>query len=481
MSSLSYMDEASNYYIHLHKRNIGTRAPGEVIDFQKQKELVANQLKSNYVSLLKDNFNSQIPEGLGEALDTKEEEFITTLNNQLKNKLQKDLATDKLYQLHNYAGDLQKAINSSFNKDKLKDFSDALDVIAKCVSLMDGGDALGAILLNAKKHSKNSKALGKALNKELKTFEVNNNLSTFSKESLISAKAQLDNLAFALNTGHFKSGGSLSADGLTTLLLNGLVSTQIAEGLGFMIANETKEVLSNAIVESVGSKAILSGDIFFNKGKKMYGKADILLKNVQMSLEGSGQEINLNLGVSSKFYKSQGFRTSKGGKVKSNKQGTFHSGSGWTLGAALHTIFSGDKERYLAYNYMVHNLYTGEMNDVIATRQLLRLFSSIGVSEDFAMFMLVNGELVSIWDMVQYAVSNSLSLSQSRAKGSDQAIVLTIPDRLKIMENTKIEEKGLSPIDSVWKRSRLKNAQINKARIYAELRADKLAMAMSKT
>ena len=481
MSSLSYMDEASNYYIHLHKRNIGTRASGGVIDFKKQKELAANQLKSNYAGLLKDNFNSKIPEGLGDALDIKEEEFITTLNNQLKNNLQKALATDKLYQLHNYAGDLQKAISSSFDGDKLKDFSDALDIIAKCVSLMDGGDALGAILLNAKKHGGNSKALGKALNRELKAFEVNNNLSTFSKESLISAKAQLDNLAFALNKGYFKSGKTLSESGLTTLLLNGLVSTQIAEGLGFMIANETRGILSNAIVESVGSKATLSGDIFFNKNKKMYGKADILLKNVQMSLEGSGQEINLNLGISSKFYKNQGFRTSKGGKVKSNKKGAFHSGSGWTLGAALHTVFSGDRERYLAYNYMVHNLHTMEMNDVIATRQLLRLFSSMGVSEDFAMFMLVNGELVSIWDMVQYAVSNSLSLSQSMAKGSDQAIVLTIPDRTKIMEKTKIKEKGLSLEELAWKRSRLKNAQINKARIYAELRIDKLAMAMSKT
>jgi hypothetical protein len=71
--------------------------------------------------------------------------------------------------------------------------------------------------------------VGKNLESELEKYKINNNYKTIKKESLDAAKQQLLNLSYALKTGQFKTtGNDITAKGLSTLLLNGLISTQIA-------------------------------------------------------------------------------------------------------------------------------------------------------------------------------------------------------------------------------------------------------------
>ena len=72
------------------------------------------------------------------------------------------------------------------------------------------------------------------------------------------------------------------------------------------------------------------------------------------------------------------------------------------------------------------------VNDLIVTRQILRLFATAGNESDFAQFMLVNGKIVSVWNIVQYAISSNLMLSKSEGGSASQGIVLSIPDRSKI-------------------------------------------------
>jgi hypothetical protein len=78
-------------------------------------------------------------------------------------------------------------------------------------------------------------------------------------------------------------------------------------------------------------------------------------------------------------------------------------------------------------------MYQSELNDLIATRQIIRLFSSAGTESDFVNFMLLNGKIISVWDIVKYAISSDLSVSKSQ-KGAKAGIVLTIPNRRKIVE-----------------------------------------------
>ena len=88
----------------------------------------------------------------------------------------------------------------------------------------------------------------------LKDYEVKNNYRKIKKQALEGSKKQLENLAYALKKGRFKtSQNALSAKGLSTLLLNGIISTQIAEGLSLMMNNKAGNLLHKSVIEGVGT------------------------------------------------------------------------------------------------------------------------------------------------------------------------------------------------------------------------------------
>ena len=154
-----------------------------------------------------------------------------------------------------------------------------------------------------------------------------------------------------------------------------------------------------------------------------------------------------------------------------------------SLNRASESAVADAKPSDLPLTNMVHDKYVGQMNDLIAVRQLLRLFSTTGTSKDFAQYMLINGRIISIWQLIQYAITSDLSLSNSLIKNtnSSQGIVLSIPDRPKFKASFETVEKGESILEEAWKRSREQNSAINSARIVAKLHFDKLAQAFSKT
>jgi len=207
-----------------------------------------------------------------------------------------------------------------------------LKIIANALNLLEeGNESLGAVLSNSLKENANSFAdIGKNLSRLLAEYQINNNYRLIKRQSLESAKKQLDNLAKALTSGKFiSSKKDLTAKGLSTLLLNGIISTSIAEGLGFSIAGKSGSILYKSILEAVGTKNVTvtsSSD----KNIKITGKTDVKAKGVSLTLEGidggeNAGRINLNLGISSKFYTGQGF------KDLDNKNISISSGSGGTL------------------------------------------------------------------------------------------------------------------------------------------------------
>ena len=97
--------------------------------------------------------------------------------------------------------------------------------------------------------------------------------------------------------------------------------------------------------------------------------------------------------------------------------------------------------------------------------------------------MLVNGRIVSIWEIVKYAISSNLGLSKSLGGEQNQGIILSIPGRVNIKEANVFEprDKNEFPIVQAWKRSRKVNSVINSTRIYAELHLKNLMAAMPRS
>lgn len=474
------LEDAGDFYIHYNKINIGDRNNGNknlTKSFIEQKKIIATQVKKQYSKYFLTNISNNTIQQFGEILDLTNEDFLTKLNNDLTKKLQKQLSIDKLSKLYSIVknGNISNFLKEAINKDSVNDLSEAFKVIQQALNLLDKDNGgLGAVLLQSTKSATSLKQVGKNLSTLLNNYEtkISKDYRLIRRQSLESAVQQLRNLSSALQQGAFiSSGNQLSAEGLSTLLLNGLISTQIAEGLAFITSGKAENLLYKAIIQAVGTKAV-SVKANQDKQMKITGKTDIKAKGVNISLNGfdsgaTGGGITMDIGISSKFYTGQSFNTDLTKPV-----GVYGSGSGGTLKEALCAIWDNPSDRYLVYNFFTHEMYQSEFNDLIATRQILRLFATAGSESDFVQFMLVNGRIVSIWSIVQYAISSNLSLSSSQGGGKSQGIVLSIPDRPKIFAaNTYdlLDQPNETKTIASWNRSHRINSQINKARIYAEL------------
>ena len=180
----------------------------------------------------------------------------------------------------------------------------------------------------------------------------------------------------------------------------------------------------------------------------------------------------MNVGISDKFYKTSYFPNLPGHK----KDQSFSSGSGGSLSEALASLFSGNiKYLYLSYNALVHgrdddwSVAQQALNDLILTRQIIRLFSSRGGSEDFAQFMFVNGQIVPIWQLIMNS-SQNLSLSESLGGNKTQPMTLSIEGR------GEIQKAGTSWKDRLAQRIYAVNRAVTKAKIKAHLNLNNLTI-----
>lgn len=492
------LKNGSDFYIHYEKMHIGNRSGGNAtINFIQQKDQIKIQVQTQYKELFNANLNGQTIQALSDALDLTEQELIDRINKDLTDKLQDSINTQKLQKLHdivnnvgNNGGNISQYLKDAINEQDIQKMSSALEAVAKALDLLDKANpataaviidgqqkirGLGNILRMSLNNATSFKDIGTKLTALLQKYMINNNFRLIRRQAINSAYQQLNNLAYVLEHNTFKTSGSeLSAKGLSILIVNGIISTSIAEGLGFIMSGKANSILYKTILQAVGTQQVtVKSDS--NKDIKITGKTDVRAKNVNITLEAldnnqNGADINMNIGISSKFYTSQQFQNLE------NTSLIIKSGSGGSVKEALNAIFSDDISRYLAYNYMTHNEYQQQLNDLIIKRQLLRLFATAGANTDFAQFIFINGQIVSIWDIVQYVLNSDLSLSKSLiTKNSKQGVVLTIPDRRKIQQANVFEElnnrtdKVRSNIFAAWIRSKKVNAAMDATKIYAEL------------
>ena len=145
---------------------------------------------------------------------------------------------------------------------------------------------------------------------------------------------------------------------------------------------------------------------------------------------------------------------------------------------ALQTLFETDWQHYLAYNVLFQGseslpAATIALQDILLTRQISRLFATRGGVKDFSQYVIVNGQVVSIWDLIMYAIDNNVGASTSMDKRGSQAVVLHIDGRKDIFSYSR-EINARKRVPGV-------NKAINKATVMATVRVEKLAEAIPKT
>ena len=491
------------FYIHLDAENIGKRInPKPKIDWQKHKDRAIINVKAQYANLFESNIKSKetktdVLKALSKTMKfSSEEDLIEHINKELGEKLQKEINVQRLSSLHSIVNSGEKSIykmlESAISTKNVEKLKEVLNILTECLKLLEktgkeDGKDLWAILLNSYENANSFQEIGSNLLNALNEYKINSNYRIIKQQSLTAAKNLLDNLGYVLSENKFKStGNDLSVNGLSVLISNNIISTALAQCLGFAINSKASSLLKGALIESVGTAQV---EFDQTLDEKITGKKDINIEGVHYELKASDQgptqaAIDITIGISSKFYVKNKFYdlSEKNGNQNIISRFTVDSGTGGTLSQAINNIFESQIDKYLVYNYFVHKNENSDeiknMNDLILKRQILRLFATTGSSKDFNLFMLINGQIISIWDILQYAIDTNNYLG-SRGYYAGQGLTLRIEDRSDIREaNKKIEslkgEKN-SPLILAWQRSTNVNKVISQARIKASLHLKNLA------
>jgi hypothetical protein len=482
---------SNTIYIHQHEQNIGKLYGGRagiVSALTDEHKSIAAKNQYKNLFLKNSNLSPKALEMIQIASGHTEEEVWKAISNGFVNSLKQNLNLSSLQALHGVAANMKSIPQIMQGKEgKLKKQQEFFKQLGQAVSVMEGHNSgLGLALSqlgSGRQRAMSWKGMGSALANAVAKFKKSNNYTMLKGTDLESMNAvinSLNNLASNFKTQATKSGKAMLSEESWRSTFNN-VFTGLSEGLGARMTASAFGA-ANSVVKMVGTKTsapvIFTPTQEYSYGKPIVGKTDIKATNMQLSVDeksvlGQYGNITIDLGVSMKFYRAQSFSIS-GGKTL-----TISSGSGGSLASALNAVYGGNSARslYYAYNVLAHEQEPGQslVHDALLSRNILRLFSSTGTAGDFSQFMLINGEIVSIWDIVQYASNTFLGTSSSRNK--NQAISISIEGRKDIIAAAKnASNSGESILKQAMNRSRSVNAAINSATIKATLHVHKLAL-----
>lgn len=446
----------SQYYIHAHMVNIGrmgnraAQTPSTLYTiFTQEKENAKKAVKKQYKNLFTQAISKESLQLLDGSFEYGSDEFFNVVNEQIQKDFQENLRTEKITQLLNIEKNLfsksslarlqQELTNKT---SEFKELDNIITVLSECVKIIGGPYAkelVASLLATTKQGS--VIGYGQALTKWAKDGQqkIEQNKTSISRTKMLQVLKFIEPLGKLLTKGRTSKGKPLSASSLKALIENTIFSTGFGEAVALEVNRQASQGISMALkdLETSGTDQVritvtdTEGNRIKEEGIAAAGKADLKFKNYTIHLDQTDKEIKVEIGISNKFYKSG---TVYQGDTKEHVQGNFSSGKGLTLGRAIAQTFT-KYNQYLAFNtYAWENSSngvlkpaTGALQNAMLTRNIISLFGSRG-ENDFAQFMLLNGELVSIWDMIQYAIQNDVGLTESELNrtGKSQGIVMSL-------------------------------------------------------
>lgn len=481
------------YYIHFHQQNIGyadgrTSVPDITSIFTSQKQQAYATSLEAYKSLFIPNISNASQELLNEVFNN--DKNLAEMDDQIRQQIQNNISNNmgKLEGLMSLQRGLYNTKDSFINTfsragQQIASYDQLLETIAQATELLGTKTGAGlAVAIRAAKSSQgnaqNIRVMGTQLQKSLDEFLRNNNGNSVEEKQIQQAVATINSLAAAMTSKETGRGTSLTKNNLSRLI-DAIFNTGLAEGMYGLAATLAYENINDSFLSLTGKA---QHELFVykpNEGWKQFdnlptsGKADSQQKNVKMSFEYTidnnkkHADIIFNLGLSDKFYRTQHF-----GNLDKKATQEFSVGSGGlTLGDAIHDLFGANIYNiYLGYNIMAHrgerSTEARQLQDLILTRYMTNFLATRGGKDDFAQYIIANGDVVSVLELIMYSQNNFIGNSGSQSK---DAINISIPDTPKINAATQI------PFNR--RRCAQVNSLINGATMTAHIHVDKIKMA----
>lgn len=472
-----------NYYIHRHQKNIGRMfseyenndmgmpSSNIMTVFNQLKKDASSVIINQYSFLFKnniqdfeidDNVTSLINEVFSDNanIDKLNKIMVESLQNQINSdKIQKIIQLEQNLDWSRVEPIINKALQDS--QTDLKEINGLLTTLAKAVQLINThGKSIGAAIINGiNSNNADISQLGSNVFSQLKVVEeqLKDGRHTLAKDQIDKPLKQLKNLArFFMNKKQNDNKSDLTGSYIRNFVEKQIFSTAMGEAMSIGVINSAKEssalFIQNSInsIRGVGDKPVKfdytdATGSYTNMPRSdvaRQGKTDIRFDNVVLDLSylfGSGAgQVTLGFGISNKAYKTLSFEgddTSPAGYVK---------GGSIKLEKIFNMLTSNRNTLYLAYNTLawtsnsakdnepMKNLNAPLLNlqDALFTRSVVYLFGSRG-KDDFANFMLINGKLVSLWQIIKEATDH-MQFSASSVKGTEN-----LPLQFKLLGHQK--------------------------------------------
>lgn len=488
------------YYIHYHVNNIGALYGQNLDDatrlFSNHRDEAYKKMKTEVVKSWRTKINkidSSMLTLLNNVFQQQDDTELSLLNQEMQQFVEDKLSKSAVETTnHNFLELQQQArsvnvstiLNNWKTKKAVQELDKTIQSIADAVKLLNSplSSGLAVALLEAQQTNKSNsvKSYSQHLQKALNNFKKNN--AIVLSEDIDSAIKALKNLCKNIETGKNKKGEPLTKEGLRKTIdyvfSNGMSEYIIANAL-----NNTKDKVDKSIATVIGSEP---GALVYDKTKDIKGdrtgKTDVRLSNVALTCKTgilANQEMQMEIDLSLKEYITSGFQHNN--KILPNK---ISSGGGGSLKQAFRAAFGTNTiANYYAYNTMAHrvvlnnNATSQAFNDILTARLLRRIFMQRNQKE-LSMFLVVNGEVISFWEILQHISEIGSGSFSSSVKGSNQIVTLRLPDTKDISGlNQRLAETNITGgnewVAIPWARSKRVVQTINRAKVEADLHLDK--------
>ena len=445
---------SKNQYVQLTGKSIGLEP--------KTNNLIKNVLNvnNNNIDKIMNNIHAALKESYEKQFDADQISSLLNLNKSLDwSKANQENLTK-----------LNNSLQDQSNMEGFKFLDEILTVMAEACNLIksEQGSSLAAALIQQVGNYKDTRSLGATLGQAMTSFINNNEGKVLTNEKInqgVAVAKTIQSLAERLETGKTAKGKDLSFQSIQGALQKNFFPT-ISEVLATQISATAK----NAVAHFIASEAKISGteksllqvsdekgnilkDQYFFESEaqsKAYGKADGLF-NVSVETESVfgnlNGEIKMTVGISSKAY-----ATNKIGGKLDDVYETFSLGKGFSLGLAFKTMGLSLYDKYLGYNVLAKEGGSLKdaliaLQDIILTRSVVYLAAGRG-STDFSQLLLLNGKVMSMWDIIQYAIGNDIgksssmlpNLNTSDSINNDNGVYMSIGSRPDILKYGKSKD-----------------------------------------
>ena len=426
-------------YVHRNYENFESSAATQ---YFQTKQALGEKMLARYKSSLLQSMT--IPPKVSDILELADnknlENFFKQIDQGLSQGLESSLA-DMPTQLNNYSAKARQV----YNPQKIETFDKVLDIINSALKLVFGNKNELSVLLNSNKGIPSTslkQILQDALNRN------NGKIIGFNSITLNKVAKDLVNMI-----------SRIEGEGLSKKSFSSYISDIFSTGLGeYLIAKGIQKQISKATKKSV--ETLLAGtktpglDI---KNAQKYDseeflvnatyKPDVVAQNFQIQINENGDTISVNLGLSVKQYSSNSSSVS----IVTNKP----------FQQVLGALFNDGK--YYAYNTLGllsdSNAQYREMKKSIILAYADNFLSGSGVGNDFAQYIIVNGQPYPIYDILKKVISDTTGASTTDNDASDpvKISIAGASDLVKL----RSAYPGPNSWDLAWERARAVNSIIS--------------------